>query len=171
MRPNFSSTMYDCTALRHEERSAEVDGEDLVELLVRHLEQEVVTQDAGIVDQNGRRAEGLGDLLDRSVDRVLVGDVGFETERFAAGFLDGGNGLIGGAHIKNGDLESVGSEALGDGGSDAAASTGDDCCTSHEQAPKVDVASLPWGTDVDCGSRLHRNADVTQLSHAAKLPL
>lgn len=145
-----------------------MDGENLVELLVSHFEQEVVTQDPCVVDQNGRRAEGLGDLLDRSVDRVFVRDIGFEAERFAAGFLDGGNGLIGGAHIKNGDLESVGSESLGDGGSDAAASTCDDCCTSHEQAPKDDVASLPWGTECSTAVRVCTGTDVTQLSHAAK---
>ena len=152
--------------LRHEESAAEVDGEDLVELLVGHLEQEVVAQDSGVVDQNGRRAEGLGDLLDRSVDRVLVGDVGFEAEGFAAGILDGGNGLVGGTHIQNGDLEPVGSEPLGDCGSDAAASTGDDCCTSHEQAPKDDVATLPWGTERSTAVRVCTGAGVTQLSHA-----
>ena len=61
--------MYFCAARLHQERAAQVHRHDRVPVVVGHLEQQVVAQDAGVVDQHDRRAELVGDPGHGGVDR------------------------------------------------------------------------------------------------------
>ncbi len=99
-----------------------------VPVVGRHLEQQVVAQDAGVVDEDGRRAELVGNAGDGALDALLVGDIAADGQGVAAGGLDGldrcrASGFV---EVEDGDLHAVRSEALGDGGADAARGSGDD---------------------------------------------
>jgi hypothetical protein len=61
--------------LGHEERAGEVDGEDLVPVLVFELEGELVGGDAGVVDEDVEAAVAVDDLLDGLSAIVGGGDV------------------------------------------------------------------------------------------------
>ena len=64
MRPNFASIMCFCVGPRHQERAAQVDVHDGVPVVGAHLEEHVVADDAGVVDEHRRGAELGGDALD-----------------------------------------------------------------------------------------------------------
>ena len=93
-----------------------------------HLEQQVVAQDARVVDEDGGGAQFVGDALDSGLDARLVGHVTADGERVAAVSLDGvhrcGTGSL--VEVDDGNLQAVGGETLGDGRADAARGTGDD---------------------------------------------
>ncbi len=67
---------------------------------VGHLEQQVVAGDAGVVDQHRRRAELLGDPVDRGLHGLLVGDVDAHGERAATGGLDLGDDRAAGGLVE-----------------------------------------------------------------------
>ena len=94
----------------------------------RHLEEQVVAGDAGVVDQDGRRAELGGDALDGGLDRVGVGDVGADRERPAAGGVDASTVVFAGGlvEVEDGDGVAVRGQPQGGGRADAACGAGDD---------------------------------------------
>ncbi len=112
---------------------------DGVPVVGRHLEQHVVADDTGVVDQDGRGAELGLDALERGSDLLLVADVGADGERRTASrgdrFDRAGAGRL--VEVDDGDLESVGGQALGHSGADASGSSGDDRGTgfTHGSAP------------------------------------
>jgi hypothetical protein len=63
-----------------DEGALEVDVEHRVPLLLRQLMGEAVGADAGVVEEEVDAAEALDGLLDRSLDRRVVTDVGHERE-------------------------------------------------------------------------------------------
>lgn len=62
--------------LAHVEGATQVDGHDRVPVADGHLEQHVVVDDAGVVDQDGGGAQFGDDLVDGRGHRIGVGDVG-----------------------------------------------------------------------------------------------
>ena len=68
----------------HEERAAQVHAEHHVPVVLGHLEQQVVADDPGVVDQDRGRAEFGGDLADRGLHLVGLADVGAHGDRAAA---------------------------------------------------------------------------------------
>ncbi len=71
--------------LRHQERAAQVHADHGIPVVFRHLEEQVVAQDARVVDQDGRRAELVGDLRSTAAVTCLgVGDIRADTDRLAA---------------------------------------------------------------------------------------
>ena len=125
---------------RHEEGTAQVDAHHRVPVDGGHLEEQVVADDAGVVDQDGRLAQLGGDSLDRGLDRLLVGDVDADRECPTAGLLDLRHDGLAGVliEVEYGDRETVLGEALGDPGSDTAGGTGDDGSAGpgHDEAPE-----------------------------------
>ena len=72
----------------HQERTAQVDAEHRVPVVVGHLEQQVVPQHAGVVDEHGRRAEIGHDAVDRRRDRLRIRHVRSDRDRATAGGVD-----------------------------------------------------------------------------------
>ncbi|SKX89258.1 Uncharacterised protein [Mycobacteroides abscessus subsp. abscessus] len=101
---------------------------DRVPVVDAHLEQEVVAQHARIVDDDRRSTELSDNLLDGSVDRCLVGDVGAHGDRFAAARGDCGYGVgaCRGVEIEHCDGKSVVGKPFRDCGADSARCSGDD---------------------------------------------
>ncbi len=85
---------------------------------------------AGVVDQDIESTELSGGSIDGRGNRGGVGAVGLDGKRSAAQAFDllrDGMGLIGRTVVGDRDISTVGSEAFGDGGADAAAAAGDEC--------------------------------------------
>ena len=61
--------------LGHQKGAAQVDGHDMVPFRGGLLRQRRAGHDAGIVDQNGRRAVGVGHFRDKPHHRCLVGNI------------------------------------------------------------------------------------------------
>src|SRR5690606_32319189 len=102
----------------HQEGAAQVHVHHGVPVLLGHLEQEVVPDDAGVVDQDHRRAEPLGDGGDGRGHLVGVGDVGADADGFAAVGGDGVRGLlrVGLVEVDDADRTALGGEPAGGGG-------------------------------------------------------
>ncbi len=66
--------------LGHQERTGEVDRQDALPILQRHVEQRLEHRDAGIVDQRIDAAELPMGLLHGDLDRSWVGDIGLERQ-------------------------------------------------------------------------------------------
>jgi hypothetical protein len=112
----------------HEEGAREVDGQDLVPVLVGHLEDRLVGRDAGVVDEDVQAPVVIDDLLHGAPavlgradvalmdgDRDLVfGELGLE-----------GLGAFAIAAVARGDGGALGGQAVTDGGADAARAAGD----------------------------------------------
>ena len=84
---------------------------------------------AGVVDEASERSERLRRLIEQTVKRGRVGDVGFERLRPAARLHDrGGSGLgsLGVRCVVDGDRIAVGGEAAADRRADPARASGDD---------------------------------------------
>ena len=65
-----------CARPAHQEGAAQVHAEHRVPVVVGHLEQQVVAEHAGVVDQHRGRAELGHDLVDRGLDLVGLAHVG-----------------------------------------------------------------------------------------------
>jgi hypothetical protein len=82
--------------------------------------------DAGIVEQHVETAEAVLDLAEQGGDRGLVGDVGGNRDRVAAGFRDD---FVERFDAAAGDDERIAGfcQCEGDGAADAGAGAGDEC--------------------------------------------
>ncbi|CAB4924196.1 unannotated protein [freshwater metagenome] len=110
------------------ERAAQVGGDDRVELLVGHLPQRGVAQDAGVVDQHVQPAE----LGDGAVDQRLGGlagpdghDLGDGAAPVGGDRVDGGLRDLG-VHVVDHDGGAAAGQLLGVGEAEAPAGSGDD---------------------------------------------
>lgn len=93
-----------------------------------HLEQEVVADDPGVVDEDGRRAQLLGDPLDRGVHLGGVGDVCSHAEGFTAvagdPLRDGAAGVL--VQVEHRHRHPVRRQSRSDSGADTPGTSGDD---------------------------------------------
>jgi hypothetical protein len=117
-----------CTARLNRNAPRRWTGHDRLPVVLGHLEQQVVAQHAGVVDQHGGAPSSATDPLGRGRDLGRVGDVGADGERGAAGVVDAGDGAGAGAlvQVHHGDRHAVGGELAGGGFTDAAGGSGDD---------------------------------------------
>ena len=102
-------------------------GDDAVEVGRVHHHDDVVARDAGVVDDDGERAELRLGALDHGVDLLLVGDVAHHDEALAAQHLDlGDDGRAGGfvGEIVDGDIGAGRGQAERDSAPYAAAGAG-----------------------------------------------
>ena len=138
------------------EVALEVHPDDVVPLLLAHVDEEPVPQDAGVVDQHVEVAERLDRRLDQALAALPVGHVVTVGDGTAAGGHDLGDHLLGrGAAVAAARTAVVGGPATvvhHDGGAlgreeqgvlttDAAPSAGDDrdpsLERSHVRAPRA----------------------------------
>jgi hypothetical protein len=84
-------------------------AEHRIPVILRHLEQQVVPQNASVVDQHDRRSQFRRHLVDRSLYLVVLADVGTHRHRAAAGRSDGLNrGAAGsGVQVKHGEGRTI----------------------------------------------------------------
>jgi hypothetical protein len=89
-----------------------VHRDDGVPLVVGHLEEQVVADDAGVVHQYRRRSELVGDPGDRRRHLLGVGDVGPRAQRAATELGDLVDGRLAGGlvEVEDGDVEPVGGQ-------------------------------------------------------------
>ena len=104
-------------ALDDAERPAEVRGDDAVEVVLAHPQEQRVLRDAGVRHDDLHRTELRLDLGERGVDGRGIRHIRSDGER-AFGTLAGPGG--------DGDLVALRDEALGDGAADAAVASGDE---------------------------------------------
>ena len=111
------------------ERALEVDGKHAVEVLLGHLQQQLVAGDARVVDEDVDAAEVLADPAEGFLDERKIGHVAFvgrgadaEGLRFGDRF---GRALVR-AGVHDGDVGAVLGERDRDGRADAARTAGDD---------------------------------------------
>ena len=88
MRPYFSAGHVRLAGLGHEERALEVHVHDGVPVGLGHLEDQVVADDARVVDEHDGRAELVGHPGDAGLDLRGVGDVDPDPDGAAAGVAD-----------------------------------------------------------------------------------
>jgi hypothetical protein len=99
-----------------QERAAEVDGQDAVELGDRQLEERDVRADAGVVDEHVDRPEAARGGGDQPLDLVGSRDVGVVVGGAPTGRLDRPHDLLGAlpvAGVVDHDAGALGAEALG----------------------------------------------------------
>src|SRR4051794_14920425 len=111
----------------HQEGPAQVDGQHGVPVVVGHLEEHVVADDPGVVDQHRGAAEPVGDALHGGGDLLAVGDVDTDGEGPAACGGDGGHRGVAGrlVEVQHGDGHPVGGQSRRDRGPDPACRAGD----------------------------------------------
>ena len=130
------------------EVTLEVDGEDDVPLLFRHVEDHLVAQDAGVVDDDVEPAEGVERLLHHAVAGLEVGDVVVVGDGVAAHLLDFVDDLVGrallaagagrgAAEVVDDDARALGRERQALAAADAAAAAGDDRDLAFESVAHV----------------------------------
>jgi len=120
--------------------------EDGVPVVVGHLEQEVVADDTGVVDQHRRRAQLIGDSDHRRRHLFRVGHAGPDGQGAAARLGDLAHGVLAGGlvEIEDGDVHAVGSEPASGGGADATSGTGDDGDSSHGSSLQTTCTRSAW---------------------------
>jgi hypothetical protein len=74
-----------CTWTGHQEGATQVDVHDGIPVLQRHLEDQIIADDAGVVDQDGRGAELKRDLFHGSLDPLGRADVDCHSDGSATG--------------------------------------------------------------------------------------
>src|SRR3990172_194156 len=125
------------------EVALEMDVDDRIPLLLAHVEDHAVAQDAGDVDEDVNAAEGVDALPDNVLAALSRGDAVVVGDRVAAGLLDLVRYLLRGAVVVPGAIDAdprvvddhVGAllrEKDGDGAADAAARAGDDGVAAFE---------------------------------------
>ena len=100
---------------------------DQVPVRDRHLKEQVVTDDACVIDHHDRRAQFVGGPGNRGLDGILIRDVGGDADGPVAGCgQPGGEGfkpvLV---EVDRCNVESIGRQAPGNFGADAASCSGD----------------------------------------------
>ena len=163
MRPQPASTML-LTRTAHQERAAQVHSHDRVPIIDGHLEQHVVADDAGVVDQHDRRAEFLGNLGHGRSDRVLVRHVGADGDRRPARIVDRRNG---GAHesaSRSSTATAIPSAAnpLRHASADPSRRTGDD----RHLLPLINFLPVAWDQSGPDSSRSPRRLHHSPTNHA-----
>ncbi len=116
-----------------------MDSHHEVPVLDGHLEQQVVADDAGVVDEDRRRAEFSDDGFEGGINGRRVADVGANGQRGPTSGADRVGSALGGvgAQVEQRHLVSVSGEAQADGRTNALSATGDDGGTwfSHLRIP------------------------------------
>ena len=136
IRPVPRSIMCSQRRLGHEEGAGEVDGQDLVPVLVGHLEDRLVDRDAGVVDEDVEAAVLVDHLAARCAGSrrpsrrcpggcepvsLVLGELGLE-----------GLGALAVAAVAGGDGGALRGEAAADRGADAARAAGDEGDAARE---------------------------------------
>ena len=151
----------------HQERAAQVDVHDGVPVLDRHLEDQVVADDAGIVDQDGRGTKLHRDSFHGSLDLIGLADVDTHGEGTATGRRDRQHRLGARAFIEVQDCDrvSVLRQTNGRCGSDASGCAGDDRGSLGGGGVHVCLQGVTTETTVKCidskGDWLSCDQDVT----------
>src|SRR6266704_1201440 len=111
----------------HQERAPQVHPEHRVPVVLGHLEQQVVADHPGVVDQHDGRAELGGYPRDGGLDLVGQADVGADGQRPAAcrGDRLDGAAAVALLQVEHCDSHPVGGEAAGCGRADPSRSPGD----------------------------------------------
>ena len=134
--------------------AAEVDPHDGVPLLLRHVGEHPVPQDAGIIDEDVEVTEGAHGLIDEALRTLPVRDVVVVGDRLATGGDDLVDDLLGGrrvgaspvrvaAEVVDDDLGALPGEKEGVLPTDASSRAGDDGDATlesvHESTPSVAI--------------------------------
>lgn len=103
--------------LGHQEHAAHVDGHQPVPLVLFRFEEGADCQDAGVIEENGDRAEGRLDRLDCGTDLCRDRDIRRRKDRLAAVRTDGGGHLFAFAarQVDDADLRTFTGEEFGGG--------------------------------------------------------
>ena len=110
-----------------DEGAAQVDGDDAVEIVILHADQEAVLGDAGVVDQHGQIDLALDVLGKEGGHGLAVAHIEGQGQGPAAGSFDLRHGLVGflgTAHIGEDDLMAVTGQGQGNGTADAPGTAG-----------------------------------------------
>ena len=99
MRPKRSARISLMAWWRHVPRALQVHVDDGVEVLLGHVPDHALAQDAGGVDDEIDLAEGLRALAHHAAGAGVVGDGVVVGERLAAGLGDLRHDLVGGALV------------------------------------------------------------------------
>ena len=134
--------------LGHREVTLEVDVDDDVPLVLGHVEDHPVAQDAGVVDQDVEPAERVERLLDHALAGVHVGHRVVVGDGVAAGVLDRGHDLVGRSGL------AVEFAALG-----AAVVVDHDPCALRREQQGVSAANPAAGAGHD------RDAAIKSITH------
>src|SRR5215510_9599987 len=86
-------------------RSFHMNVDHRIPLLLGHVENHPVTQNAGVVDENIELAEAIERALDDTLGRLEIGDAFIVGYGFTAGSFDFLDNLLGGAGIRAGAIE------------------------------------------------------------------
>src|SRR5215203_375190 len=77
-----------------QETALQVDVQNLVPVVLTHLEEEVVAQETGVVDQDVEPPEVVGDLVERRADLLEARYVARDRDRLLPGVLDGHHRVV-----------------------------------------------------------------------------
>ena len=130
-----------------DEGTAQVDGDDAVEVIVLHADQEAVLGDAGIVDQHGQIDLAFDMFGKKGSHGFAVAHVEGQGQGTAAGSLDLRHGLVGffgTAHVGEDDLIAVTGQGQGNGATDAAGTAGNQRGRSGGIKIAHDAASMDF---------------------------
>ncbi|PAV67833.1 hypothetical protein WR25_02703 [Diploscapter pachys] len=83
-----------------EENRPQIDVDDRLPIVERHLAECPIAQDTRVVDENRRRTEPSGNLVDGGDDRSLIGDVGGHRDGPATGRLHRGDGVCASVRVE-----------------------------------------------------------------------
>ena len=130
------------------EVALEVDGDDRVPLLLGHVDDHPVAQDAGVVDEDVEIAERLDRAVDQALRTLPVGDVVAVDDRFAADGFDlvdnllrrrdvGAGAVVGAAEVVDDDAGAFAGEEQRMLSSDSTACAGDDCNSAVKRSHAI----------------------------------
>ncbi len=94
-----------CERPRAKKCAGQIDFAYPTPLVERHVNEEFRRCDTGIVEENVSAAELGYYSFARSLNRCLIGHVGFDNQRLTAGAFDGGGGLLQFRHVAADDRE------------------------------------------------------------------
>src|SRR5438552_3643188 len=145
----------------HVEGALQVHGHHRVPVLLRHVEDHPVAQDAGVVDHDVELAEGVERALDDALGGLEVGHAVAVRDRLAAPLLDLGDHLLGGRGRRRPGAVEVRAEIVHD-----------DLCAvpGEEQRLLAADASARARDDRDLAVEQHRGASFGDVRVTGNLP-
>ena len=129
---------------RDDEQAEHVDGEDALQPLQRHVWDQGLVVDRGVVDDGGDRSKLVVDRFQHPQDVVFFAHIGLDRDGALAGVPDVGRDLlrpIPGLGVVDGDIVALGAGEPRDGGADPAAAARNDHDLGH--TPPPDCSVLP----------------------------